>query len=96
MRQMSLSSQGRVPFAELAAPLGPIAEGVIAAAELALGAGAAMVRRLHSAWLRRRTVRILTGLDDHLLRDIGVRRGDILRVAAVCVSGRTASPRRMG
>ena len=43
-----------------------------------LAAGLArLLNALHDAWWRRRTARILEGLDDRVLRDIGVNRGDI-------------------
>jgi uncharacterized protein YjiS (DUF1127 family) len=84
------------PFVLVVAPLGIIAAGLIAAAELALGAGIAIARRLRSAWLRRRTARMLAALDDHLLRDIGVARGDIRTVAERCVIRGTDRPRRTG
>lgn len=89
-------SHAGAPFAPVLAPLGTVAEGLIAAAELAGSAALALACRVQAIWLRRRTVRILTSLDDHLLRDIGVRRGDIRAVAERCVIGRTDAAGRVG
>ena len=39
-------------------------------------------------WVRRQLRRELEALDDHLLRDIGIRRKDIPRIVAATTRGR--------
>jgi len=56
----------------------PEAGFVNASASMALPTvGAAVMRALRSAWSRHRTARILQGLDDEALKDIGLQRGMI-------------------
>jgi len=71
----------RVPFAGLAAPImqmGAAVTTILTIMERGISkrAEARRVRRVE-----RQTVDALRGLDDHVLRDIGIARSDIARVA---------------
>lgn len=46
----------------------------------------AVLRRLISNWRKRRRLRDLQQLDDHVLNDIGIRRADIMAVLSQPVS----------
>lgn len=79
---MSYSPAGhrRVPFAEFVSPFGPIADTLYGAAL----AGAHGVARAVQAIARevevRRTMRAVSQLSDHTLKDIGVDRWEIERL----------------
>lgn len=52
-----------------------------------------LLRRVRRERARRLARRELIGLPDHLLRDIGIERGDIPRVAAGLAARRYPAPR---
>ena len=70
----------RIPFMELVAPFQFIADGLVAglnyAADAAFGALRDAARRRRA----RQTIDRLRGLDNHMLRDIGIDRSDISRI----------------
>lgn len=77
----------RVPFVELVSPLMYIGEEVVrfgtAAFSAAFHMAGAFVR-----WRNERvTIRALEGLEDHILKDIGVNRGEIIAVARKLANG---------
>lgn len=80
-------STSRVPFVELVTPFRHIS---VELADLATGAGA-FALRVFAAIRRRRainqTIRELRALDDHILRDIGIERSQIVSVAMAQVDG---------
>lgn len=95
MEQTNVNSIGacavttpRVPFLELVSPVRRVG---VELAELSTSAGALVVRAL--AAIRRRhainrTIRELQSLDDHILRDIGIDRSQIVSVAIAQADGR--------
>lgn len=94
MEQTNVNSNGalvvttqRVPFIELVSPVRHIA---VELAELSTGATALVVRAYAALRRRRainRTIRELRGLEDHILRDIGIDRSQIISVAVAQVDG---------
>ena len=79
-RNGNTNGTARVPFTELVAPFQFIADGLIAginyAVDITHRASIEAAKRRRA----RQTIDRLRRLDNHMLRDIGINRGDITRI----------------
>lgn len=70
-----------VPFSTVFQPVDAIAESIYQAVAFVAGAVARTIGSINRAIAHRQTVRALSRLDDHMLRDIGINRSQIMSVS---------------